>query len=223
MAASACLYGKLDSGQIRVLALQSGQFGSPLTANFKTISLSDLVDRAEAVAHALGSDSVEDSAEIEFTFRLEGGGETAVALLHHPEIQGTEPVEARIDLGRNLGNCDGVFDPSDRNFHRTARNIELNGTTLTASLATISGEWRPGTIDIRQFFRRSSGCVDAFRRDVTCALAGYEAMSYCWGEQIFSEVLLLNNQHSFPITKQLYQALQYFRRRIPKGESGSML
>ena len=58
-----------------------------------------------------------------------------------------------IDLKKCLGNDNGYFCPISSKFHLSARAIKLTGTTITAELRAINGQWRSDKIDVRKLIK----------------------------------------------------------------------
>ncbi|CAF9915784.1 MAG: hypothetical protein HETSPECPRED_002582 [Heterodermia speciosa] len=58
-----------------------------------------------------------------------------------------------IDLKKYLGNDNGYFSPISSKFHLSARAIKVSGTTITAELRAINGQWRSDTIDVRRLIK----------------------------------------------------------------------
>ncbi|QUC21291.1 uncharacterized protein UV8b_05534 [Ustilaginoidea virens] len=50
--------------------------------------------------------------------------------------------DSQLDLDHYIGNSDGWFAWDGVNFSKTASNVQLQGSQLTAELATLSGEPR---------------------------------------------------------------------------------
>lgn len=66
------------------------------------------------------------------------------------KCQGGSSDPYSIDLRECIGNDNGSFCLISTNFHFSARAIKLTGTTITAELRAINGQWTSDKIDVRR-------------------------------------------------------------------------
>ncbi|KAK4966454.1 hypothetical protein LTR42_011619 [Elasticomyces elasticus] len=117
-----------------------------------------------------------------------------------------EMKQCSVDLNSQVGNADGRFDVGKDlgHFGETARNITLHGTKLAADLVCVDGSDNHAEVDLYPML------LEAWRDS-----HGYEALSYCWGDQILSQQLLISSSQGdrIPITESLHVCLRRLRVR----------
>ena len=68
--------------------------------------------------------------------------------LYADVVRGSELKHLSYNLDNKIGNIDGNFEWRAEGFSRSACEIRLNNTVLTARLRTRSGNWNSSTIDL---------------------------------------------------------------------------
>ncbi|KAF9137262.1 hypothetical protein BGX30_010404 [Mortierella sp. GBA39] len=69
--------------------------------------------------------------------------------------------DALVDLDMLLGNIDGRFTWGARYFHKSARQISLDGSLLIAELQTRAGSWVPASFDLQDNLMNDNGVFRA--------------------------------------------------------------
>jgi len=83
--------------------------------------------------------------------------------------------DASIDLDMFLGNVDGKFTWSKKNFGGVARNIELHGSILSAELKRNDGSWSKSEFELRDLLLNNDGAFQAIEVPILLAIpAGQE-------------------------------------------------